>query len=191
MIAAAIAVPTTLAVSATCLTVATVNGSSMSPTLENDDVILISRNIGPSFSSMLLQRIPRLQYETSLTANTIVVFKDPNEYNGNLIVKRCAAVEGETIKKVQNTTFGRSVQWKYLGPGKMWVTSDNKSPGTSFVDSENGLGEVYMGLVVGKAIGIVWPPSRFQLFAEPKEEGAKDRELKRIEDILAETEKET
>ncbi|CAN3358102.1 mitochondrial inner membrane protease subunit 2 [Diutina catenulata] len=82
----------------------------------------------------------------------IVMFRSPH-YPERLATKRVVAISGDTVyAKSPYPKLKQSVPRNHV-----WVEGDN---GFHTVDS-NTYGPISVGLVVGKVVAVVWPPSRF------------------------------
>uniref|UniRef100_A0A914M5R3 Mitochondrial inner membrane protease subunit n=1 Tax=Meloidogyne incognita TaxID=6306 RepID=A0A914M5R3_MELIC len=115
-----------------------ISGTSMLPTLVPGDVVWISKI-----------------FPKPVTGD-IFVFTAPPDPTKNHI-KRIVAREGDTARTKQG---GRVLVPK----NHIWVVSDNlKCP--TVLDSR-AYGPVNCGLIVGKATCLIWPPSRWTILKE-------------------------
>jgi len=153
-------------------------GSSMAPTLEETDRLLISK-LGRT-----LARIERDDFIPK--RGEIIVFKSPTE-NGLQLIKRVIALPGErvllengelTVFNKQNPDgFNPDIQYdpdsKFsytsgdisikVPDREIFVTGDNRSPGGS-LDSRNSLGTVPVENIVGKLIVRIFPVNEARSF---------------------------
>ena len=74
-----------------------------------------------------------------------LLFPDPPEY----VIKRVIALEGDEVE-----TSDASSSVVTLNRGAAWVEGDNAQ---NSIDS-NTYGPICVGLVVGKASHVIWPP---------------------------------
>uniref|UniRef100_A0A914MG86 Mitochondrial inner membrane protease subunit n=1 Tax=Meloidogyne incognita TaxID=6306 RepID=A0A914MG86_MELIC len=115
-----------------------ISGTSMLPTLVPGDVVWISKI-----------------FPKPVTGD-IFVFTAPPDPTKNHI-KRIVALEGDTARTKQG---GRVLVPK----NHIWVVSDNlKCP--TVLDSR-AYGPVNCGLIVGKATCLIWPPSRWSILKD-------------------------
>ncbi|CAG0918600.1 unnamed protein product [Notodromas monacha] len=120
------------------------DGPSMEPTIHTNDVVLTEHYTPlwrrPQQGDVVIVRSPR----------------NPNQF----ICKRVVAVPGEKIPG-QLKHLVKFVSSEKVPKGKVWLEGDNKSNST---DSKN-YGPVPIGLIRGRAIATIWPPSAVQLLA--------------------------
>ena len=96
--------------------------------------------------------------QTGLKKGDIVTFIHPFDPMMTL-VKRVAGLESDFVTGKKGSLV--------VPAGKMWVRSDESFRGITVilllgVDSSE-LGLIPLGLVQGKAVAVIWPPSRFSL----------------------------
>ncbi len=136
-----------------------VSGTSMRPTLENGDRLLVSK-------WQLLFAHPH--------AGDVITFEDPEE-KGRYLVKRVVGVPGNTIeirdgklyrngKLVQEPYIEISIQDGNFGPeevmpGTVFVMGDNRHRSASRDSRYQSVGLVPYGLINGKVEFIIWRPS--------------------------------
>ncbi|XP_064400629.1 mitochondrial inner membrane protease subunit 1-like [Halichondria panicea] len=114
-------------------------GDSMQPALNNGqtrEVVLVE--------ALSVQR-------QSLERNDVVIAKQPDNPS-SLICKRLSALEGDRVSSV-----GGRRKSKLVPTGHVWLLGDNRK--TSY-DSRH-FGSLPYGLIEGRVIFRVWPPSQF------------------------------
>lgn len=153
-------------------------GSSMEPTLQNGDRLIISK-LGKTTAS-----VRGINYEPN--RGDIIVFIDP--LNSELqLIKRVIGLPGErvvikdgklTVYNAQNPNgFDPDTQGEYsadlpassgendvtVPEGHLFVSGDNRE-GSNSLDSRNELGTVPEELVIGTLQVRIWPLSELSLF---------------------------
>ncbi|XP_054153803.1 mitochondrial inner membrane protease subunit 1-like [Oppia nitens] len=113
------------------------SGSSMEPTLHDNDIILTER-----FSSVFTKNYNR---------GDVVVARCPTNPN-TLICKRVVAVAGDSIRQ---GFFSQIV----IPRGHVWLAGDNTNHSTD----SRVWGPIPIGLIVGKAVLKVWPFEEFEV----------------------------
>jgi inner membrane protease subunit 2 len=120
-----------------------VEGDSMRETLLPSDLILVDK-ISYRWLSQGLDRHRR---------GDVVTLWAPDE-PFKLISKRLIALEKDLVlNEISHETVT-------IDKGQCWVEGDNR--GGQSRDSASAYGPVHLGLIQGKAIAIVWPPSRWR-----------------------------
>lgn len=128
-------------------------GTSMDPTLKEDDRVLVLKLLDAH-------------------RGQLVVFKNPNEPTEN-VIKRVVALEGDTIaiKDGRVIVNGHEIGEPYLahpsdhdasldiaetrvGPGRIFVLGDNRIVSQ---DSRRAFGPIDVRNVVGRAVLALWP----------------------------------
>jgi len=161
-----------------------VEGSSMQPTLLEDQYLLVNKFLYYRFDGTRLSRyIPFLEIEPGETSflfgepqrGEIIVFHYPRDITRDF-VKRVIAVPGDTMEMRNGRVYvnGVIVQEPYLtGPyGPTNLTEQTIGPEEYFVMGDNRLqsndsrswGTVPLSNVVGKAWFSYWPTSSADLF---------------------------
>lgn len=159
-----------------------VDGSSMEPTLQNNNRVFILK---------LPKTLASIQNKEFVPArNEVIVFKKPSNDNTQLI-KRVIGLPGDrvvieegvvTVYNIDNPmgfnpdagtdyegtlepvdTGGKKVV-EDVGQGELFVLGDNRGPGGS-LDSHSGLGLVPVENIVGRLWLRYFPISEFQVFA--------------------------
>lgn len=139
----AAALPVGIAFTDLVASVTRVDGPSMQPTLnpagqQACDWVLVEK-----ISSKLFHKYYR---------GDIVVLWAPDSPH-ELMIKRVMAIEGDVINK------GPAFNGK-IPQGRCWIEGDNP---LQSADSRNAYGPVHLGLIEGRVLSVIWPPSRFQL----------------------------
>ncbi|XP_071691683.1 uncharacterized protein [Rutidosis leptorrhynchoides] len=116
-----------------------IRGSSMSPTLN------------PSLGSFtddfaFLEKFCLDKYK--FAHGDVVVFSDPTDFKKRG-VKRIVAMEGEYISNMNGSAIK-------VPDGHCWVEGDN----SAFSVDSRSYGPIPLGLILGRATHIVWPPHR-------------------------------
>jgi signal peptidase I len=133
-----------------------VSGSSMRPTLEGGEYIIVSR---------LAYRLGKPQ------RGDIVVFQSPDPSTSEDLIKRVVGLPGDTVKFVHGRVWlngafldepyavglTSSDQTWQIGPNQLFVLGDNRA----FSRDSHNFGPVPMRDLVGKAWLIYWPPSEW------------------------------
>ena len=159
-----------------------VEGSSMEPTLQNNNRVFILK---------LPKTVADIQHKQYIPArNEVIVFKKPSNDNTQLI-KRVIGLPGDrvviedgvvTVFNIDHPegfnpdagtdyegtlepvdTGGKKVV-EDVGQGELFVLGDNRGPGGS-LDSHSGLGLVPVENIVGRLWVRYFPISEFQVFA--------------------------
>lgn len=156
-----------------------VDGSSMTPTLQNGNRVFILK---------LPKTISRLQGKEFIPSrHEIIVFKKPGEPDTQLI-KRVIGLPGDRVVVKDNhvtvynaanpngfdpdanTNYGDNLQPTsgsidtYVGENELFVMGDNRSPGGS-LDSHSGLGLVPVQNIVGRLWIRYFPLNEFTVYA--------------------------
>jgi len=127
-------------------TVATVDGISMQPCLNpNGDT--------PPRDKVFLSRWTARDFR--FTDGELVAVINPRNPS-DLLVKRIIGLEGDVIR-----TLGYKEDTVVVPKGYCWVEGDN----TGHTYDSNVFGAIPLGLIVAKAVAVVWPPSRWQRLA--------------------------
>lgn len=127
--------------------VALVDGQSMQPTLNPHPKILNSPDNGWNFSDwVLISHNERF----NVKVGDIVTLNNPTTPLDRDI-KRVKATEHQVMQTYKGETV-------VIPKGHMWVEGDNRW----LSKDSNKYGPIPAGLVFGKAVAIVWPPSRWQ-----------------------------
>eukprot|EP01116_Phalansterium_solitarium_P017915 TRINITY_DN4557_c0_g1_i2.p1 TRINITY_DN4557_c0_g1~~TRINITY_DN4557_c0_g1_i2.p1 ORF type:complete len:287 (-),score=31.27 TRINITY_DN4557_c0_g1_i2:73-933(-) len=87
----------------------------------------------------------------------VVVVRSPKEREA-LVVKRVVAVAGDAVHPRGSADDTDSGGWLTVPAGHVWLEGDNAA---TSIDS-NHYGPVPLGLIEGRALGIVWPPSHWR-----------------------------
>ncbi|MFD1428133.1 signal peptidase I [Kroppenstedtia sanguinis] len=154
-----LAVSAALVINQFGLALSVVNGTSMMPTLEDGDRLLINKL---HFMFSQPQR------------NDVVTFKDPSR-KGKYLVKRVVGVPGDRIeikggdlyrngKKVHEPYIDTDIEDGDFGPvtvkkGSLFVMGDNRHRYASRDSRYPGVGQVSEELLEGKVEWILWRPS--------------------------------
>lgn len=123
--------------------VSKVEGSSMRPTLNPSDL--------DSHDWVMLRKF---RATSNLKVNDIVLLKSPFDPS-KILCKRVKALSLDTIKC--DTTDNNGNNSMLIPRGHIWVEGDN----IHSVDSRD-FGPISEGLVVGKVLFIIWPPTRWK-----------------------------
>lgn len=124
--------------------VAKIEGSSMRPTLNVNERSLSS-------DWVFLWKF-NCKKSSNLNRNDIVLFKSPMDAN-KVYCKRIKGVQYDSVKT--RHPYPRNVA--NIPRNHVWVEGDNVFHS---VDSNN-FGPISTGLVIGKAMKVIWPPSRW------------------------------
>lgn len=89
----------------------------------------------------------------SIAKGDVLVFRSPMDAE-RIMVKRVLATPGDTIKPRPTSTYPK--KQVRIPPNHVWLEGDN----IHSIDS-NTFGPVSTGLVIGKAVQIVYPTSRW------------------------------
>jgi mitochondrial inner membrane protease subunit 2 len=136
------------------------SSSTTSPSPSSSDVVLVDK-----FSVHALRRVER---------GDVVVLIAPDDPR-TLIVKRVVALPGDEVllpppspgaaaasktKAITSTATTTTTTATTVVPaGHFWVEGDNPRNST---DSATRFGAVPLGLLQGRVVSVVWPPSRFR-----------------------------
>jgi signal peptidase I len=136
-----------------------VNGTSMQPTLQNGDRLLVNK-------FMLLLRSP--------SVGDVITFRDPSDQT-RFLVKRVIGVPGDVIEIRGGSLYrnGVRVVEKYIDsviedgdfgpirvqPGTVFVLGDNRHRFASRDSRYDSVGLVPISLIDGKVEWILWRPS--------------------------------
>ncbi len=167
-----------------------VDGSSMYPTLENGQFLVVNKLVYSQVDVDRLSRFvpfvdpgssPKRDIFHGPDRGDIVVFKDPGKPDTDL-VKRIIALPGETIEIVDGRVYINDhlliepyikERWQGSKPrvsipaGEYFVMGDHRSASKDSRSADVGL--VPRSLIIGKAMLSYWPPSKFGL--APNESG--------------------
>ena len=153
-----------------------VEGSSMEPTLQNSDRLIVFK-LGKTWSNILNDDyIP--------DRGDIVIF-NKNGSKDLQLVKRVVGLPGDTISydngkiRVQNTenpdgfifedefdldlAITEEFEQTSISSGEVYVVGDNRLPNAS-LDSRSSLGSIDSDLIVGELVTRIYPLSSFKLF---------------------------
>lgn len=154
-----------------------VDGSSMEPTLQNRDRLIIWKL--PRTWSLLTH------HDYQPKRGDVVVFHKPNGSSEQLI-KRVIGLPGERVVvrngvitvynqanpggiRPDEAPYGKNLAITNgevdvnVGPGEIFVCGDNRIPGAS-LDSRSSLGNVPLEKVVGKLVLRLYPFSKFETY---------------------------
>ncbi|EJS42448.1 imp2p [Saccharomyces arboricola H-6] len=137
-------VPVLLTINNNVVHIAQIRGTSMQPTLNPQTETLAT-------DWVLLWKLGA-KNSINLSRNDVILFKAPTN-PGKVYCKRVKGLPFDTIE----TKFPYPKPQVNLPRGHIWVEGDNFFHS---VDS-NTFGPISSGLVVGKVVSIVWPPSRW------------------------------
>lgn len=127
-----------------------VDGTSMQPTLNPDT------NLG--WRDMIFLQKWGFRNGKNLKTGDVVVLRSPEDPE-KIIVKRIVGIAGESVSPRPSSLYPRSEV--HIPANHFWVEGDN----IHSIDS-NRFGPVSAGLVVGKAVHVVYPPWRFGKIAD-------------------------
>ena len=158
-----------------------VDGSSMTPTLENGNRVFIYK---------LPKTIAKIQKSTYIPSRgEVIVFKKPSE-PGTQLIKRVIGLPGERVVVKDNTVrvynsenpdgfdpdagtdygpnlaqtdTGSQITDIVVGENELFVMGDNRTPGGS-LDSHSGLGLVSVNNIVGRLWVRYFPLSEIKVF---------------------------
>ncbi|KAF7306656.1 hypothetical protein MIND_00457200 [Mycena indigotica] len=130
-------------------TFATMSGPSMLPTLAADGEVGLE-------DRWSVRRNP-----DTVKRGDIITVRSPLDPR-RVLCKRVTGLAGDIV------SLDPSGEGILIPPGHMWIEGDN--PANSR-DSRN-FGPVPMGLIEGRLVARIWPPSRFTVFRNPKESTA-------------------
>jgi inner membrane protease subunit 2 len=136
--------PVGVAVNALGVSLASVKGRSMQPTLNEgltQDAVR-DRVLLDKFSVQMRHRYRR---------GDVVVLESPEEV-GQLLIKRLVALEGDLVTD-------RKGNHRMVPQGKCWVEGDNPT----FSDDSDAFGPVPLALIDSRVVAVVWPPSQVKL----------------------------
>ena len=122
-----------------------ITGSSMTPTF-NPGTSTMTKDI------VLVQKY-NIKKPGSLSRGDIIMFRSP-ENPEKLLTKRVVGIQGDIIRPKSPPYPKSEVK---IPRNHFWVEGDNSFHS---IDS-NKFGPVSQGLVIGKVVTIIWPPSRF------------------------------
>lgn len=130
-----------------------ISGMSMTPTFnpgtttKSKDIVLVQKyNIKTEATSSTLN-------SSSIQHGDIIMFRSPMDPE-RLLTKRVIGVNGDTVQPRKKSYPKKEVK---IPRGHFWVEGDNAMHS---IDS-NEFGPISRGLVVGKVVFVLWPPSRF------------------------------
>ncbi|CCH62565.1 hypothetical protein TBLA_0H02810 [Henningerozyma blattae CBS 6284] len=139
-------IPVVLTITTNVTNIAQIDGISMRPTLNPTDF---------SKDWVLLWKWKWSLYK-NLKKNDIIIFKSPMDYRKKLC-KRITGIENDLITTKHPYPVDRVV----LPKSHLWVNGDN----TFHSIDSNTFGAISSGLVIGKVVCVIWPPSRWQFFS--------------------------
>lgn len=135
--------PVGITVNSLLLSVASVKGRSMQPTLNEGltqnavrDRVLLDK-----FSVQIRHRYQR---------GDVVILASP-EAAGERLIKRLVALEGDVVTDRRGKT-------RVIPPGRCWVEGDNPA----FSDDSDKFGAVPLALIESRVLAVVWPPDRMK-----------------------------
>ncbi|CDH11738.1 probable Mitochondrial inner membrane protease subunit 2 [Zygosaccharomyces bailii ISA1307] len=137
-------IPVVMTVNDNVCHVAKIEGSSMRPTLNASDNSV-------STDWVFLWKL-NCRAAHNLRRNDVILFKSPMDPS-KTFCKRIKAIQYDAVQA--RHPYPRSVV--NIPRNHLWVEGDNVYHS---VDSNN-FGPISAGLVVGKAIKVIWPPSRW------------------------------
>lgn len=141
--------------------VARVQGSSMEPTLQANDVVLIrKRDMFRFHHDDIVRRYEWMEFGESPSAlsvgpGQVVVLQSPVTTNNSYLIKRVVGVSGQWIS---HPGVHSAFRFEEMKPYSVFVEGDHKDQS---IDSRL-LGPVSKNLVKGVAEYVIWPPSRWQ-----------------------------
>ena len=144
MLTAASFLPLALAIDDGLVTLATVQGGSMQPSLATRDVVLVWR---------LWSSTP-----SSYPHGCVVVARSPYDERRQLI-KRLVAKEGDWLLQPDADGEGGDGPLELIGRGRVWLEGDNRARS---VEDSREYGQFPAALLQGRALAVVWPPQRVQ-----------------------------
>ena len=162
--------PILFAVDDGIVTLATVHGRSMQPTL-NPHLTHAAASASSSSSSsrsldvVLIWKLSS-HSPTAFAHGSLLVLKSP--YNPTrFLIKRLIGREGDWIatqhRAADNTAAeqdgGEYGQIDLIGKGRVWVEGENEA---ASVEDSREYGQIPAALVQGRVLAVVWPPSRMQ-----------------------------
>ncbi|POM65955.1 CASP-like protein [Phytophthora palmivora] len=136
--------PVGVTVNALGVSLASVKGRSMQPTLNNglmQDAVR-DRVLLDKFSVQMRHRYER---------GDVVVLESP-EAAGQYLIKRLVALEGDLVTD-------RRGGHRMIPVGKCWVEGDNPT----FSDDSDSFGAVPLALIDARVVAVVWPPSEMKI----------------------------
>ena len=136
--------PVGITVNALGVSLASVKGRSMQPTLNNgltQDVVR-DRVLLDKFSVQMRYRYRR---------GDVVVLKSPSAA-GEYLIKRLVGLEGDLVTD-------RKGRHCMVPMGKCWVEGDNPT----FSDDSDAFGPVPLALIDSRVLAVVWPPSEMKI----------------------------
>jgi len=134
------------------ISVHSVNGSSMSPSLNPESPWYI--RWGPNDIVIVVKTLTPMKGD-------IVVTRDPT--SNKRIIKRLVALENEVVQMMYRTAQGFEQCTETRVPkGHCWVEGDNPS---NSIDSRN-FGPIPLGLVESNVLAVIWPLWRIHILAD-------------------------
>ncbi|CAK7892045.1 mitochondrial inner membrane protease subunit 2 [[Candida] anglica] len=140
-----------------------IKGISMSPTF--------NPNTSSTTQDVVLVQKFGVKKPGSLSRGDVVMFHSPQDPE-KLVTKRIVATQGDSIR-THSPPYPRPEA--RVPRNHLWVEGDN----TFHSIDSNTFGPISQGLVTGKVVAVIWPPSRFG--ADIIHNGEDDR----IQDLLA------
>lgn len=124
--------------------IAKIEGSSMRPTFNPDES-------ASSTDWVLLWKL-NCRNSYNLNRDDVILFKSPS----NPVATYCKRIKGVQYDSIQTRyPYPRGVV--HIPRNHLWVEGDNVYHS---IDSNN-FGPISTGLVIGKAVQVIWPPSRW------------------------------
>lgn len=152
------------------VTVGEVTGASMHPTINPH---LPARSTLPSDKQpgewLIIERFSQ-RFLGSVRRGDVVCFVAPDDPR-RLMIKRVIALPGDEVRPVSTGDGRRTL---IVPEGRFWAEGDNpavRDDGTrvSTDSNDRNIGPVPLGLLRGRLVGVVWPPSRFGVLMERRE----------------------
>ncbi|SCV05696.1 LANO_0H13168g1_1 [Lachancea nothofagi CBS 11611] len=136
-------IPVMLAINKNVCYVAKIEGTSMRPTLNPDEI---------THTDWVLLWKWGAKNAANLRHNDVVLFKAPTNPKA-VYCKRVKGVQYDTVQT--RHPYPRDIA--SIPRSHIWVEGDNAFHSTD----SNNFGPVSTGLVLGKAVAIIWPPTRW------------------------------
>ncbi|KAJ7071312.1 signal peptidase I family protein [Mycena amicta] len=100
----------------------------------------------------------------SIKRGDLITVRSPSDPR-RILCKRVIGLPGDIICVDPTGQKAPSTEHVVIPPGHVWIVGDNAANSR---DSRT-FGPVPMGLIEGKLIARIWPPSRFTIFRNPTE----------------------